>query len=227
MRDDEIDDVLKRAADSPGEVDPAVIERIARGIGANLQPVRPLPPAWVLRLILAAVCTATALASGALLGMRGFEKMTGVEAASLFAALAALVWLGGGICVSEMIPGSRRPVSPGRFLTAVAAAMTAAFAWFFRDYHVERFVAQGIPCLTAGLAVAVPAAAASWLVIRRGMAIDRPAAGMAFGILGGLSGLAMLELHCPNSEAAHVMVWHTAVPLLSALLGMAAGRLRR
>jgi hypothetical protein len=48
-------------------------------------------------------------------------------------------------------------------------------------------------------------------VLRRGFAVDPRAAGLAAGSLAGLAGVAMLELHCANFEAPHVMLWHTAV----------------
>ena len=41
--------------------------------------------------------------------------------------------------------------------------------------------------------------------------------------LSGLTGLGMLELHCPNLKAIHVMVWHVAVVVVSAGLGFAMG----
>jgi hypothetical protein len=41
----------------------------------------------------------------------------------------------------------------------------------------------------------------------------------------------MLELHCPNLKAIHVIVWHVGVVVFSAALGLATGsaadRLRR
>jgi len=33
----------------------------------------------------------------------------------------------------------------------------------------------------------------------------------------------MLELHCPNLKAIHVMVWHVAVVVVSGLVGWAIG----
>ena len=38
-------------------------------------------------------------------------------------------------------------------------------------------------------------------------------------VLGGLAAVGVLELHCPNFQAAHVLVWHTAVVPLSAAAG--------
>ena len=39
------------------------------------------------------------------------------------------------------------------------------------------------------------------------------------GTLAGLAGVTMIELHCANFQALHVMLWHTAVILLSAVTG--------
>jgi hypothetical protein len=105
----------------------------------------------------------------------------------------------------------------------------------FTDYRswnsVGNFVAQGIPCLKAGLLHAIPVAIIAWWILRRGFAVNSLAAGVAIGTLSGLAGVAMLELHCPNFETPHILVWHTAVLALSgaagALLVLAGRYLRR
>jgi hypothetical protein len=127
----------------------------------------------------------------------------------------------------EMIPGSRRRVAPGFLLGAGSLALLAVFAVLFRDYRTERFVSQGVACLTAGLLHAVPAALASWLLLRRGFAVNSIAAAVAAGTLAGLAGVAMLELHCANFEAPHVMLWHTAVMPLCAAAGALLARAAR
>ena len=45
------------------------------------------------------------------------------------------------------------------------------------------------------------------------------AAGLSVGTLASLAGVAMLELHCANLEALHVMVWHVGVIPLSGAAG--------
>ena len=74
-----------------------------------------------------------------------------------------------------------------------------------------------------GLLAAVPAACMSGLLLRRGFAVNPVAAGLAGGALAGLCGVTMLELHCPNFQALHVLVWHTAVLPGSAALGALVG----
>ncbi len=230
MRDGEIDDILKQAARAPHEVDPALLDRIAGTIGSSLRPVRPLPPPWVLEGGLVLICLAVALVGGSLLGLHGIRKMSALERALIFPALCAIIWLAATACLGEIIPGSHRQVSPGLLLGGGSLALLAIFALLFHDYGTERFVSQGVVCLTAGLLHAIPAAIASWLILRRGFAVNPAGAGLAAGTLAGLAGVTMLELHCPNFEAPHVMVWHTAVMLVSgaagALLARAAARLK-
>jgi len=230
MRDGEIDDILKQAARAPHEVDPALLDSIAGSIGSSLRPVLPLPPPWVLAGGLVLICLAVALLGGALLGLHGIRKMNGLERAVIFPALGAIIWLSATACLSEIIPGSRRRVSPGLLLGGGSVALLAIFALLFHDYGTERFVSQGVVCLTAGLLHAIPAAIANWLLLRRGYAVNPAGAGLTAGTLAGLAGVTMLELHCPNFEAPHVMLWHTAVMLVSgaagALLMSAAARLK-
>ncbi|HMD70104.1 MAG TPA: NrsF family protein [Bryobacteraceae bacterium] len=219
MRDREIDEILKQAAHSAPGVDPAVLDRVARSIGASLAPVRPLPPAGALAGGLVLICAAVALAGAALLGLHGVQKLSVFEDALVFPVLGILICLTAKALAGEMIPGSRRRVAPGFLLGAGSLALLAVFAVLFRDYRTERFVSQGAACLTAGLLHAIPAALASWLFLRRGFAVNSVATGLAAGTLAGLAGVTMLELHCANFQALHVMLWHTAVMPISGAAG--------
>lgn len=219
MKDREIDEILKQAAQAPHDVDPALLGRVASSIGCSMRPVRPLPPAWVLACGLVLICAAVALAGAARSGFYGIQKLSVLESLLIFPTLGILIWLAATTCVSEMIPGSRRRVAPGWLLGAGSLALLAVFAVLFRDYGTDRFVSQGFVCLTAGLLHAIPAALASWLLLRRGFAVNSVAAGLVAGILAGLAGVTMLELHCANLQAPHVMLWHTAVIPVSAAAG--------
>jgi hypothetical protein len=165
------------------------------------------------------------------LGLYGIQRLSVLERALIFPALAVLIWLAAAAYAGEMIPGSRRRVAPGTLLWAGSLALVAVFAALFHDYRTDRFVSQGVACLTAGLLHAIPAGLASWLLLRRGFAVNSVAAGLVAGTLAGLAGVTMLELHCPNFEAPHVMLWHTAVIPVSAaagaLLAWLAGLRRR
>jgi hypothetical protein len=219
VKDREIDEILKQAAQTPHDVDPALLDRIAGSIGSSLGPVRPLPPAWLLAGGLVLVCTAVALGGAARAGFYGIQKLSVLERALIFPTLGILIWLAATTCVSEVIPGSRRRVGPGWLLGAGSLALLAIFAVLFHDYRTDRFVSQGVACLAAGLLHAIPTALASWWLLRRGFAVNPVAAGLVAGTLAGLAGVTMLELHCANFQAPHVMLWHTAVMPVSGAAG--------
>jgi hypothetical protein len=216
VKDTDIDEILKRAAQVPHDVDSALLDRVAASMEPSMAPVRALPSTAVLVGELVLISAAVAVTGAALAGFYGVQKMSGWERAFIFPALALLIGLTASAFVSEMIPGSRRQMSPGILFGLSNALLLAIFAVLFRDYHTERFVHQGLICLTIGIAYAIPAGFASWLLLRRGFAVNPMSAGLAAGTLAGLAGVTMLELHCANFQAFHVLVWHTAVILAGA-----------
>jgi len=223
MTTEELDNVLQKAGGATPEVESALLERIADSINESLRPVRPLPPPWVLTCGLALACAVVAVAAAARAGFYGVEKLGLWERALIFSALGILVWIAGKELVRQLIPGSRQNFSGIALLATISASLLALFALAFRDYRTDHFVSAGIACLLTGVLVAIPAALLSWLLLRRGFAVNSVAAGLMGGALAGLCGVTMLELHCANFEAPHVLVWHIAVVPMSALLGALAG----
>jgi hypothetical protein len=227
VKDEEFDDVLKGSARDPDVLKAETLQRISASIKTSLRPVRPLPPTWVLAGGLVLICAAVALAGAARAGFYGIEKMNILERALIFSTLAVFAWLVGIGLVHEVVPGSRRRVAPGALLAIVSGLLVGVFALLFRDYQTSDFFSAGIACLLTGLLFAVPTALLAWLLLRRGFAVNPVSAGLVAGTLAGLAGLGMLELHCPNFQAAHVLVWHIAVvPLSGAAGALVASALR-
>jgi hypothetical protein len=228
MRDRDIDDALHRAASASPEPDPALLGRIANSIRPSLQPVRPMASSGVLAAALITASVAVASTGASILGLHGIRAMSGSKIAVIFPVLLALICLAAVVCAGQMAPGSRHRGKPWVWLVSACVALTAVFALLFTDYRSESFVSQGVACLKAGLLHAIPAAIISWWVLHRGFAVNSLAAGVAVGTLSGLAGVAMLELHCANFEAPHIMLWHTGVLALSGAAGAVlvwAGRL--
>ncbi len=224
MRDGEIDEILKRAAGGAAhEVDAALLKRVADSIEPSMQPVRPLPRTWVLAGALVLIGVAVALAGAARAGFYGVEKMSPLERVLVFSTLVILAWVAGTEFVNEMIPGSRRRLSAGTLLGIGSTVLVAVFALLFHDYHTDHFVSLGIVCLVTGVLHAIPVALLSWLLLRRGFAVNLVSAGLVAGTLAGLAGVGLLELHCQNFQATHILVWHTAVLLVSGALGGLVG----
>ena len=224
MNDNEMDDLLKKAGESGPPPDPALLDRIAGSIQPTLRPVRPLPSAGVLRLGLVAVCVAVAIAGAARLGLFGLRAMSGLQMLIVF-LLVGLIVSAAAAWVSEMTPGSKRRQSAMGGLIAAVVELFALFAILFPDHHTENFVHSGVACLGAGLLHAIPIAIAGWWVVRRGFAVNPTHAALAAGTLAGLGGILMLELHCPNFEVVHLLVWHIAVIPVSAALAVLFAKL--
>jgi hypothetical protein len=220
MKDKEIDDVLRQMADAQPGVDPTLLDRISTSLGSGLQPAKPMPARWVLAGGLLLISAAMAIVMAVVLGPHGIQKMTAGQREPMFAVLGLLMLLSAVLCVSESIPGSRRPVRPGVLIVCGCMVLAATFAVLFHEYQTARFVFEGLKCLVAGVAAAVPVALANWFLLKRGYFVNRTAAGLAGGTLAGLAGIAMLEIHCPNFEVPHLLVWHIAVLPLCAVLGM-------
>jgi len=222
LNDGEIDELLNRAKVPPGP-GAETLGRIAESIAASMRPVLPLPPQWMLAGGVALTCALVAVAGAAAMGFAGIAKMSALERAAVFSALGILVLAAASELVSAIIPGSRRRFSSSALLMVTGLCLAAVLALCFRDYRTTHFIHAGLVCLGIGVLHAIPAGLLSWLVLRRGFAVDAVSAGLAAGTLAGLAGVGMLELHCPNFEAAHVLVWHLSVLLVSAVLGALCG----
>ncbi len=222
MNDRDIDEMLKGAKVPPG---PSVetLGRIARSIAGSMQPVRPLPPRWLLIGAVSLISSVVALSGAAGLGFSGILKMSALERGAVFSVLGILALAAANEAVNAMIPGSRRRFSSRGLLMMAIICVAAVFAASFHDYQTTHFIHAGLVCLGIGLLHAIPAGLLSWLVLRRGFAVDGVSAGLAAGTLAGLAGVGMLELHCPNFQAAHLLVWHLGVLVASAGLGAWCG----
>lgn len=223
MSDREVDQALDEAVRAAPAVSPRTLARITTSIQGSLHPVRPAPRAWVLTVGLFLLCTAVAVAGAARIGLYGFQVQAVWQRVIILVMLASLVAVVSRELVNQWTPGSRRLLSPGALVAVVTAGLLALFALLFTDYHATRFVSAGLVCLSLGVLHAIPAAGLAAWFLRRGLALQPLAAGAIAGTLGGLSGVSVLDLHCPYLEAPHVLVWHVAVVPVSAGLGAMVG----
>lgn len=219
MKEREIEELFAQASKDAPAVSPALLERIASSIKPSLHPVRPLPAVWLLTSGLIAMAIAVALAGAARAGFFGIERLSVFGILLIFPTLAVFLWAAATELSASMIPGSRRRVHPAVLMAVSCLALMSVFAVVFRDYETTHFVSAGVTCLVAGLAHAIPVALLSWLLLRRAFAVNPVNAGAIAGTLAGLAGVTMLELHCPNFQVLHILVWHSAVIPVSTATG--------
>ena len=68
--------------------------------------------------------------------------------------------------------------------------------------------------------MAIPGGVLFWLLARRGVPLSAGAFGGTLGAIAGLLGLTVLQFHCLYQNAAHLLVWHGGVLVLSITAGV-------
>ncbi len=223
MRTRDVDQILDRAVNQPApRIDGQAIERIKAPLLLSLRPVRPIAPVWVFASAFFFVFVAVATIGAFALGMYGVRVLSATSAAAIFFTLGLSAILAAVAIAREMRPAGGRHLGVFAFLVSTVGLLIV-FALVFHGYDMRDFIRQGIPCLRAGMMFAVPAALIVWFLLWRGFILNAPMAGFAAGTLAGLAGIGMLELHCPNLKAVHIMVWHVGVVLLCGLAGWLIG----
>lgn len=202
-------------------------ERAVKAIHASLlrdlRPVRPLAPASVFLAGFAICFLAVAILGAIQLHAYGWRVLSSWQRIVVFTSLALGACTLGLSMARQMKPGSKYSVSPNLLPAGVFLLVAASIAAMFRSREESAFAARGLWCLTAGLKYAIPGAMLTWLWLRRGAAQCPKLMGATTGGFAGLIGVTVLEVHCPNLNLYHILVWHLGVLLLSALGGLALG----
>jgi hypothetical protein len=199
------------------------LQRIKAKVLGELRPVRPLPPSRVFLSAFGLIFLAVVAVGSLQLGAYGWGVLSVSQKIVIFTALAASAALLAVSMVRQMAPGSKHPVSPTLLPLGILVSLIIVMAAFFQWQKESAFVANGLFCLSAGLKYAIPGAFLFWLLLRRGAMLSPKLTGATAGGFAGLIGLAVLEIHCPNLNRYHILVWHLGVVLLSVLGGVALG----
>jgi hypothetical protein len=157
------------------------------------------------------------------MGAFAIAVMTPLQTATMLGAVAVNIGLLAYSLVNQMIPGSRHRIPPRLLPVAITISLTIAMAVLFQFQHERNFWASAWACIRAGTPFGVLAAVPFWLVLRRGAILSPGMTGAATGLLAGLVGTSVLEIHCPNLDAWHILVSHLGVAILCALAGLAIG----
>jgi hypothetical protein len=202
---------------------PVALSRLAKGLAADLQPTRPLAPAGSYLIAFAGIFASIVALGVYLAGTFALRAMSPIQTVSVLCALGACASLLAWSLVHQMVPGSRHRFRPEFLPAAVIVMLSLVLAVVFQFRDETLFWRQGWACLRLGLPFALLAAAPFWLLLRRGAVLSPRTAGAAAGLLAGLAGTSVLEIHCPNLGLAHILMWHLGVAVLGALGGLAVG----
>ncbi len=207
---------LVRAVSAPVPAEPpspATLRQIEQSMVADLHAVRPLAPNRYVFAAFAAVFVSIVAVGVYRLGAFAIAVMSPLQAGAILSALAISTGLLAYSLVHQMAPGSRHRIPPKLLPVGVIISLTVAMAVLFQFQHERNFWTKGWACLRAGIPIGILAA----------VPLSPGVTGAATGLLAGLVGTTVLEIHCPNLDAWHILVSHLGVSALLAMAGFFAG----
>ncbi len=207
----------------PGSASPATLRQIERAMVADFRPVRPVAPARRRFLSFAGIFGCFVAFGVYRMGAFAIAVMSPLQAWAILSALAISAGLMGYSLANQMVPGSRHRIPPRLLASGILISLAVAIVLLFQFQHEADFWTGNWGCIRAGTPFAAVAAVAFWLVLRRGAVLSPAMTGAAIGLLSGLVGTSVWEIHCPNLEAGHILVAHFGVSLLCAMAGVAIG----
>jgi len=213
--------VASVAMDDPPS--PATLRQIAEEMANGMGPVRPMPPARYFFTAFVGIFVSIVALGVYRLGAFAIAVMTPLQTAAILSALALGTGLLAYSLVHHMVPGSRHSIPPILLPVAITIILTIAMAVLFRFQQEENFWANARACIRLGTGIGALAALPFWLVLRRGAILSPRMTGSATGLLAGLVGTTVLEIHCPNLDASHILVSHLGAAILCALAGLVIG----
>jgi hypothetical protein len=211
---------LPVAVESPA---PVTLQQIAEGIATNLRPVSPVAPAGYFFGGIAGIFVSIVALYVYRMGALAIAVMTPLQTVAILTALAVSTGLLAYSLVHQMIPGSPQKLSPRLLPVGIAVSLTIVIGVLFQFQHEQNFWGHAWPCIRAGIPIGVLAAVPFWLILRRGAILFPAMTGATTGLLAGLVGTSVLEIHCPNLDAWHILVSHLGVAMLCALAGLIVG----
>ena len=205
-------------------------ESLRKAVGSDLNPVRPLPPAWRRTLVVGVIATAVVACSLAILPLRpDLDQIPlWLSWGSTLLELAAGVVLV-GMALREAVPGNAVPAGAACLAaaTGVCLQMLVGLATWAVSPGMPLgpdALHQGMGCLRHDCTVALPTFVVGLWLVFRSLPTRAPMAGLLGGAGAAITGDAVMHLLCPISDLRHVLVWHTGGVVVYMLLGWLAGK---
>jgi hypothetical protein len=198
--------------------------RIGQTLRSALKPVKPVGSTRIVAAQLFLVFVILAAWVSPMMGGAGWLAMTRGQLTGVTAVLIAGAALLSFSLAWQMTPGSLQRIPAGTAIAILAAAFLAVEAISFPWHAPEAFLKMGLHCLRYGLTVAVPAAVLFGILVWRGAPLGLETLGATLGAIAGLLGMTILQFNCDVGNAIHLLVWHGAVLVVSALAGFLIGR---
>jgi hypothetical protein len=199
------------------------MNQIESAIVADLKPVRPLAPAavyfWGFALIFGAACGIGFWIAG----WHGWKALSSAQKLLIFLPLIVSSLLLAFSLVHQMVPAAPYTRLSAMLSTALFVLLLLAMTVQFHAASEPAFVHAGLVCFRTGMVFAVPTAFLLAPLLLHGAGLSPLLTGATGGGLAGLAGFTILEMHCPNLDLNHILVWHVSVTLVCVISGLTLG----
>ena len=204
-------------------------KELRQAIERDLEPIRPLHPAWMRTLVAVAVIVvvlAFSLATASLRSDLAQIPMWLSWGCSVFQLALAVMLI--GMALREAIPGAGAPVGAVRTAALTALTMQILVGVTTSIYSPaipmpgSDFTA-GVGCLKHEFFLALPTFIVILVLVFRALPLRAPTAGLLGGAGAAIASDAILHMMCPMSDLLHVLVWHTGAVLCFMVVGWLIG----
>jgi hypothetical protein len=211
----------------PADFPKSLQSRIEAAILPGLKPVSPLPSAWrITGALLLCVVAVVALAN-CQIGVAGWQARNSLQVSVDFTLLGISSLVLAFTLAKQMAPGSGHIAPAWVFIVAPMLALLAAVVLLFGYHWLPPFWPRALYCWKIGVVCAALSAPLFWLALRRGCSLNPVSQGMMTGLLAGIVGVTVLEIHCPNLDRMHIVTSHLGAAVTVVLVAATVSAIDR
>ncbi len=197
--------------------------KIENSILPGLSPVTPLSSVATLTIMLLLASMFVVIAAEWPLGLAGWRARNSYQIALNLSILLISSSMLANLLARLISPGSSSPVLP--YSVVPLLALIGSNSLLFGYQSNETLTRQTLACWEIGVSCASVSVPLFWLILRRGFSINLVGQGAITGLLAGLTGVMVLEIHCPILEKSHIVAGHLGAALTSTVAGASLGYL--
>jgi hypothetical protein len=196
------------------------LKQIETAVMADLKAVRPLAPDGAYLAGFAGIFLVVCIVGCYIVGQYGWHALSELQKVAVFVPLAATTALLAFSVVRQMRPAAKHARSSALISAGLFIVLLLIMMVIFQPARESAFVRHGLACFRTGMAFAIPTSFFFALLLLRGATLSPLLTGATAGGLAGLVGLVVLEIHCPNLNVYHIVVWHVSVTFVCLAAGL-------